>query len=169
MNRHITITEYGAIGRLKKPVSRFYASSADEKCFEALKSFNAENGDEIFTLTMVRAEDGTKIEALKAKSFVGVIETKDGTVVEILPKVFDAEDDSALDKTRAVFLGMLSCLKDTPFIEGGTARLLTEQMNILEIFISMFLQELERLVQKGILREYVNVEENRNYLKGKLV
>lgn len=169
MNRHITITEYGAIGRLKKPVSRFYASSADEKCFEALKSFNAENGDEIFTLTMVRAEDGSKIEALKAKSFVGVIETKDGTVVEILPKVFDAEDDSALDKTRAVFLGMLSCLKDAPFIEGGTARLLTEQMNILEIFISMFLQELERLVQKGILREYVNIEENRNYLKGKLV
>lgn len=168
MNQLITITEYGAIGRAKKPTGRFCTASADEKCFEALKSFNAENGDEIFTLTMVRAEDGSRIEALKAKSFVGVIETKDGTVVEILPKIFDGED-AELDKTRAIFLGMLSCLSDTPFIEGGTARLLTEKMNIMEVFISMFLQELGALLQKGILREYVNVEENRSYLKGKLL
>ena len=169
MSKHITITEYGYIGCSKTPVGEFFNNSADEKCFEALKRFNIENEDEIFTLKMARAVDGSKIEALKAKSFVGVIETKDGSIIEILPKILDKEDDSGLEETRAIFLGMLSCLKNTSFVEGGAAHLLTKEMNILEIFISLFLQEIERLVQKGIMGEYVNIEENRNYLKGKLV
>jgi 5-methylcytosine-specific restriction enzyme subunit McrC len=41
-------------------------------------------------------------------------------------------------------------------------------MPLLEIFITMFVEELARLVQKGIKSDYITKEENLKFLKGKL-
>lgn len=40
---------------------------------------------------------------------------------------------------------------------------------MLEIFILMFLKELESLVKKGLKSDYITQEENRKFLKGKLL
>ena len=170
MHRHVTVTEYGCIGLKGKPADNKFISAEidDENVFKALKSFNADNDDSIFTVTSVKAESGKRIDALRAKSLVGVIETKDGTVVEILPKIYS---DKQVETTeiRKIFLRMLRFLRDSPFKDIDVAHLRTEKFPILEIFITIFLDELSRLIQKGIAKEYVNIEDNASFLKGKLL
>lgn len=99
---------------------------------------------------------------------MGVIETRDGTVVEILPKIYS---DKQIETTeiRKIFLRMLRFLRDSPFKDIDVAHLRTENFPILEIFITIFLDELSKLIQKGIAKEYVNIEDNASFLKGKLL
>lgn len=169
----ITVTEYGAIGCEEMPTSdKFLCGKTDDKkTFEALKKFNADNDDSIFTLTTLRGEGGGRFEALKAKSYVGVIETKCGRVVEILPKILPKKDgaEEDIEKTRRIFLKMLRCLRDSPFKEIDTAHLQTIKNHLLEVFIALFLKDLEKLIQKGIAKDYLNIEDNQTFLKGKLL
>ena len=63
---------------------------------------------------------------------------------------------------------MLRTLRNFPFKSSNLASLKTQNLPILEIFILMFLCELEALVKNGIKSDYVTLEENLNFLKGKL-
>jgi 5-methylcytosine-specific restriction enzyme subunit McrC len=48
------------------------------------------------------------------------------------------------------------------------AQLKDSKMPLLEIFISMFLDELDKLIKSGIKSDYIQKEENLKFLKGKL-
>lgn len=63
---------------------------------------------------------------------------------------------------------MLRTLKDFPFKSSNLANLKTQNLPLLEIFISMFLCELETLVKKGVKSDYIELEDNLKFLKGKL-
>jgi len=64
---------------------------------------------------------------------------------------------------------MLKTLKKSPFKNFNMAYLKSSpNMPLLEIFITMFLDELSMLIKKGIKSDYVTKEENLAYLKGKL-
>ena len=93
------------------------------------------------------------------------MQTKGGLTIEILPKIADKTDT---DKSKAVLIKMLKSLKKFPAKSSNLANLKTQNLPLLEIFISMFLCELETLVKKGIKSDYVTLEENLNFLKGKL-
>jgi len=60
---------------------------------------------------------------------------------------------------------MLKHLKNSPFIDIDNAHLKSCKYPILEVFISTFLGELDRLVKKGIRRHYMGVERNQPFLK----
>ncbi len=77
---------------------------------------------------------------------MGVIQTKDGTTIEILPKITKIE---CRDKSKEILLKMLRTLKKSPFKNFNMAHLKSAKMPLLEIFISMFLDELSELIQKG--------------------
>jgi len=64
---------------------------------------------------------------------------------------------------------MLKTLRKSPFKNFNMAHLKSSKMPLLEIFISMFLEELAKLVQKGIKSDYIAKEENIKFLKGKLL
>lgn len=111
---------------------------------------------------------------LKARQFVGIITTKSGFCVEILPKI--AEPDSqgkysaeSTQKARETFLKMLKTLRDSPckHIELGTQNI--ARYPLLEAFGLMFVRELKVLLQRGLRRDYISVESNRNVFKGKLL
>jgi len=104
---------------------------------------------------------------LKSQNYVGIIQTKSGFVLEILPKISDKEDKDK-DKSKAMLLRMLKTLKDSPFRNYQMANLKIENLPIFEIFIKMFLDELGILIRKSIKSDYVLQEENLPYLKGKL-
>ena len=150
---------------------------------------------------------------LKARNFVGLIQTKSGFCLEILPKTFrtarDSEgfaiknctcsslrgnetdetiqngvdchaDKSARNdnsksqkcevcKAKQILLDMLKTLKNSPFKQSHIAHPKTQHLPLLEVFAIMFLDELERLIKKGIKSDYVVREENRTFLKGKLL
>ena len=104
--------------------------------------------------------------ALRLKNYVGTIATKDGTVIEILPKIYGSEDDDL--ETKKILLKMLKTLNKSPFKNINKASLETVDINIFEIFITMFLEELRELIKKGIKADYLSKEESSSYLKGKI-
>ncbi|EII8776376.1 restriction endonuclease [Campylobacter coli] len=160
---------------------------------------------------------------LKAKNYVGIIQTKSG-VLEILPKCtnldsyknstdslnvakeklknayvindknelftrFSYSQDCKLLKDikvkdfknvkikkwhsfvfnpKTLLINMLKTLKNSPFKKSQISSLQISKMPLLEVFIAMFLDELDGVYKKGLKKDYISIEENRNFLKGKL-
>jgi len=130
----------------------------DEKDFEALKAFVSYEENHKY-LDVIQGG-----KALQVKQYVGVIETKLGTVIEVLPKI----TGNQVESTKKTFLKMLRRLKHSPFKHLNSAHLQTDKMHLLEIFITMFNEELSVLIKKGIASDYITIEENSNFVKGKL-
>ncbi|ELQ2719426.1 restriction endonuclease [Campylobacter lari] len=156
---------------------------------------------------------------LKAKNYVGIIQTKSG-VLEILPKCTDLEKykekkdnflniskkklDNAYiinDKNefanfsyfqdckilknikikkwyslkeinfnpKTLLINMLKTLKNSPFKNSNISSLQVSKMPLFEAFITMFLDEFDSVYKKGLMRSYVSSEEDRAFLKGKLL
>ena len=149
----ITITEF----------ERVYQHDIDKKDFGDIENFILKNSDE--NAPFLRIASGVGGKFIQARNYVGVLQTKSGLTIEILPKIADKND---AERSKAVFIKMLKTLKNFPFKSSNLASLKTQNLPLLEIFISMFLCELEALVKKGIKSDYVALEENLNFLKGKL-
>jgi len=129
--------------------------------FEAIEKFVLENETEQYLKITTKKGFG---KVLQAQNYVGVIQTKDGTTIEILPKIQNVDEE----KSKEILIKMLKTLKNSPFKHFNTANLKSSKMPLLEIFISMFLEELSKLIQKGIKSDYISKEENLKFLKGKL-
>ena len=149
----LTITEF----------ERIYEHNISKKDFGDIENFILKNSDE--NAPFLRIASGVGGKFIQARNYVGVLQTKSGLTIEILPKIADKTDT---DKSKAVFIKMLRTLKNFPFKSSNLASLKTQILPLLEIFISMFLCELEALVKRGIKSDYVILEENLNFLKGKL-
>ncbi|EAI1199243.1 restriction endonuclease [Campylobacter coli] len=137
---------------------------------------------------------------LKAKNYVGIIQTKSG-VLEILPKCtnldsYKKEDSSSnhdKEKLRRCYeldnisknndfyekdfkfnpknllINMLKTLKNSPFKKSQISSLQSSKIPLFEVFITMFLDEFDSVYKKGLMRSYLSCEENRAFLKGKLL
>ena len=136
-------------------------SYIEKTTFEAIEKFVLENETEQYLKITTKKGFG---KVLQAQNYVGVIQTKDGTTIEILPKIKNLDEQ----KSKEILIKMLKTLKNSPFKHFNSANLKAHKMPLLEIFISMFLEELAKLVQKGIKSDYVQKEENLKFLKGKL-
>ena len=101
-----------------------------------------------------------------AQNFTGVLRTKGGLTLEILPKVGDLEDK---DKAQEILLRMLRALPDFPIKSHLSAALAVKKNSLLEFFIWLFVQEVQRVVKKGLKHDYIQKEENLRFLKGKLL
>lgn len=149
----ITLTEF----------ERIYQHSIDKKDFDDIENFILKNSDE--NAPFLRIGSGVGGKFIQARNYVGVLQTKSGLTIEILPKIADKND---AERSKAVLIKMLKSLNNFPFKSSNLANLKTQNLPLLEIFISMFLCELETLVKKGIKSDYVALEDNLNFLKGKL-
>ena len=149
----ITITEF----------ERIYQHDICKKDFGDIENFILKNSDE--NAPFLRIASGVGGKFIQARNYVGVLQTKSGLTIEILPKIANKND---AERSKAVFIKMLKTLRNFPFKSSNLASLKTQNLPLLEIFISMFLCELEALVKRGIKSDYVALEENLNFLKGKL-
>lgn len=88
------ICEFGTIWNAKEFLheekqERFDSIFLEDKPFQSLKNFVAENNDpnseveQAFSLHRKKGKD-----FIRVKNFVGVVETRQGTVIEILPKIY---------------------------------------------------------------------------------
>lgn len=103
---------------------------------------------------------------LRLSNYVGVMETPDGTRIEILPKHTDAL--ASVDSARAVLYRMLSASLDLPAKVAGPTTLRTFKAPVSEWIIQQFLAELDALVRKGLRFDYHAVEEELRFLRGRL-
>lgn len=177
MNHRVKqICEYGTICNAKDFPGKedtVQSITLDSRSFENLKSFVAENTNpeaEVESVFTYHRQKG--VDYIRVKNFVGVIETRQGTTIEILPKIYTGKEEdtaSSINESRYVLLSMLRTLHNSPFKSVDKAHLNAHKMPILEIFISMFVKEVEGIVNRGIKHFYDNSEENQKFLKGRLL
>ncbi len=157
MAEQITIREYQILHT--KEGRENYISA---KNFEAIENFVLSNEQAIPYLKVTTKKGYGKV--LQAQNYVGVLQTKDGTTIEILPKIREVDTMTS----KEILVRMLQTLKKSPFKHFNMGHLKSTNMPLLEIFITMFLDELSELIKKGIKSDYITKEENLAYLKGKL-
>lgn len=147
--------------------------------FQELENFILQSEQEVdqsvaadfFNITVKRGIG----KVIGARNYVGLIQMKQGTQIEILPKIYfpvaEIENDRARSEieTKKIFIKMLRSLKDFPNKVYSDANLAVANMNLYEIFISMYIQEVRWLVKKGLKLNYTPVEENQTFFKGKLL
>ena len=107
---------------------------------------------------------------LKAQNYVGIIETRNRTVLEILPKV-DFVEDIDTEKTKQVFFKMLRDWRGFKSLAQFNASHINavRRFNMLEVFVHLFLNNLVLLTQRGLARHYQSEEDNQPYLRGRIL
>ncbi len=136
--------------------------------FKNATSLTAEDTADLRTVArkVLKRKDGD----LAASNHVGVITTRRGIVLEILPKIdLGGEADPGYEKTRQAFLRMLRCwrgLSET-LPESGIRAM--PRFPMLDVFVRQFLVNVNTLARAGLARRYVAVEENLPYLRGRLL
>lgn len=134
---------------------------------ELIHEFEQHEGNADFSNFMSIEYKKTIGRIITFKNYVGLIQLKNNIQIEILPKIpfFKGQQD----ETKKIFLKMLRSMKDFPGKTAATANLNVEKMNLYEIFINLYLQEVQKLVKTGIKSSYISQEENLSFYKGKLV
>ncbi len=97
---------------------------------------------------------------LRALSFIGVIRLPSGIRVEIAPKI-----EGLMEK-----LLFILCYTYNVRIDPYDARtLFKEGSTFLDVIGFLFKQELEGIIELGLLRRYIEEIDNLNYLRGKML
>lgn len=162
------IKEYGSF-IAEKEVEGYV--TLPKRTFEQLENFvltNSNKDADALELMGLSARKGLG-KVITAKNYVGLISMADGTTIEILPKVFSAVDDDPSGKrTKRLLVDMLKTLRDSPYKSLQTSNVNIEKLNIFEIFIRMFVDEVFFIVKRGLKCSYETIEENATFFRGKM-
>ena len=145
--------------------------SLPERTFSQLEEFiltNQSKDTDALEFMGLSARKGVG-KVITAKNYVGIITMKDGTTIEILPKIYsELNNDDSGEKTKKLLIDMLKTLRNSPYKTLQTSNVNIAQMNIFEIFIKMFIDEVFFIVKRGLKCSYETIEENVNFFKGKM-
>lgn len=173
MAQHFTIKEYDSFirGEPDQGLSSHNYIYLENKTFDHLEQFILANRSihdvEVLDLMSIGSRRGIG-KIISAKNYVGLITMKDGTEIEILPKIYSAHSDNE-EETKKIFLQMLKTVKEVPYKTFNVSRLKAEKMNIFEIFIRMFIDEAFILAKRGLKSAYITCSDNERFYKGKLL
>ena len=126
--------------------------------FDAMVLFNEKNQNKYFTVIH---------KGVQFNSYVGVIQIG-GLTIEILPKA-DYDENPNENLWQGVLLNMLKICKQINVDNVSETTLKKRQNSILNVYLEMYLNEVERLIKKGLIKRYRRVQNNQLALKGKLV
>ena len=152
-NKNISVFEHETIfidGKLLK-----------EEHYKALLKFNDLHGNKYFN---------AGYNKLTFKSYVGAIQVGD-KVIEILPKADKGKqkDPDGVRKWQGALLYMLERAGYIRLNETTKATQDSSKHNLLEIYLYVFLKEVEVLIHKGLLKKYRRAVGNGKALKGRLL
>ena len=139
---------------------REFQKIKNKKIYSKLKKYiydnNLEDRYEFFKITK---------DSIVPQNFVGTIPLND-IQIEILPKIPLVENDIVAEKIRFLeILQNISYFKEKFF---NNSKIAITDTSILEIFINLFIKEVEEIIEKGLLYNYIDINENINVFKGKL-
>jgi len=161
-----TITEYSSFTRnIEMPGYQLLPKGT----FDALENYllsQDENKDSNVNEILSLSYHKNLGKIITAKNYVGILTMTDGTVIEILPKIVGK--GVTPKESRKILLQMLQTVNDVNFKESNFSNLDTNRLNLYEIFIQMFLEEVVQLTKTGIKSSYSIVEENEHFYKEKL-
>ena len=106
---------------------------------------------------------------IKLDSYVGYLESPAGESIEILPKTsIETHSNDEVKSGRRLLHRMLLRTHGIKPREAGNAHLRRVDQPVHEWIMGKFLEELARLVRKGIRSDYRNVEEESRFIRGRL-
>lgn len=167
MRKTYQITEYGSFVRDKEVLG---STSLPPDTFDALENFvlsNSSDDADALELMGISARKGVG-KIITAKNYVGVITMDDGTTIEILPKIFSHETITE-GKVKKLLVDMLKTLRNAPFKSLQSTNVNIDKLNIFEIFIRMFVDEVFFIVKRGLKCDYETIQSNEGVFKGKMV
>lgn len=126
--------------------------------FDAMVKFNELHQNKYFTIIH---------KGIRFGSYVGVIQIG-GLTIEILPK---ADNNENADKNlwQNVLLNMLKVCKKIQVESISETQLKKRYHSILDVYFELYLNEIERLIKKGLIKKYRKKQSNQNALQGKLL
>ena len=126
--------------------------------FDAMVKFNELHQNKYFTIIH---------QGIRFGNYVGVIQIG-GLTIEILPK---ADNNKNADKKlwQNVLLNMLKVCKKIQVESISETQLKKRYHSILDVYFELYLNEIERLIKKGLIKKYRKNQSNQNALKGKLL
>ena len=145
--------------------------------YEALAGLHADDERDLMRFALAQPEgDGSQRPPvfvmrngrLRAQNYVGIIETRRGTVIEILPKI-DLSPGGEED-TRRVFLTMLRDWRGLrqAQLDGASIRAI-RRFGMFEAFVHLFLTSVVLLTRRGFARAYRTREANLPRLRGRIL
>jgi len=141
-----------------------------ENTFEQLENFilsNRNKETDALEIMSLSAKKGIG-KVITAKNYVGIITMNDGTTIEILPKIY-SKTSIEVQQVKHLLIDMLKALKNSPYKSLQSTNVDIERMNIFEVFIRMFLDEVFYIVKRGLKNNYETISSNENFFKGKLL
>ena len=109
-----------------------------------------------------------KDKSIKFEKYTGIIQLQDGTYLEILPKV---SPSYTINESREIFKNLIVSSHNLTkeYKHNKSTNLEVKKNNyIIELFISVFCNDLMEILKKGIKKSYIKREENLSNYKGKL-
>lgn len=172
MNKALEVREFDII--TCNPDYREQYHYLEKPVFNSLVAFiheftgSEENSDAIdFLKCFTKKNVG---DVISIRNYVGLIEMKNGFQIQVLPKIdFSSGEDIGNQTTKRIFLKMLRSMKDFPCKVFNDANLKADRMNLYELFINMYLQEVRRILKQGLKSGYIEKEDNLHFYKGKLM
>ena len=166
MRNTYLITEYGSFVA-EKQIPGY--TTLPQRTFDALEAFvlanRGKDADALELLALSARKGIGKI--ITARNYVGVITMTDGTTIEILPKVFSSTAYTEAS-VKKLLIDMLRSLKDSPYKTLQTSHVNIEKLNVFEVFIRMFVDEVLYIEKRGLKSGYQTVQSNEAVFKGKL-
>jgi 5-methylcytosine-specific restriction enzyme subunit McrC len=144
------ITEYGSFITGKK-VDGYI--TLPPHTFEQLESFiltNRSKDADALELMGLSARKGIG-KVITARNYVGIITMNDGTTIEILPKVSSSSEDDSAAGVKRLLIEMLKTLRDSPYKNLQSTSVNVEKMNIFDVFIRMFIDEVFFIVKVTVI------------------
>ena len=152
MNKHHVIFEYSNITK----------NCISESAFEWLTRYILE--DEEKQPPFIKHYG----DRLQVKNYVGIIETPCGTCIEVLPKIYKNETEEEQNKSKQLLWKMLAVVYDLKSLEATEANLEKRSGRLIDILISYFLQAASHIVHRGLRSDYVRIQAERHFIKGRL-
>ena len=106
--------------------------------------------------------------SLKASNWVGTIGLGDHCL-DVVPKIDDANGQLDNRQTRGNLLWMAARAGLVPIADADIAFLAGSPKTLLSAFLQLYVDKLTKEWQRGPIRQYVSEDENRTYLRGKLL
>ncbi len=159
MTTIISVSENGLIGSADQwaepPPGGILVPDA---VFQALRQlfFADEKVEGLLTFSIQKSR-----EIIRIRNYVGLLPLNSRTQLEILPKIGDGQ------QARALLLCMLRCLRQSPFRMLPAAHTQAIQLPLWDVFITAFLDTVEPLVRQGVQHDYVSLDRNERFWKGK--
>ena len=127
--------------------------------FKALVKFNDRNGQKYLKIGYNK---------VIFTSYVGVIQVDD-LIIEVLPKADNHPEDEVVTKWQNALTTILTHAGNIKIDLTDVASQSVKNHNLLDILLYHFLELVEQLIRRGIIKKYRRQEGNNVVLKGRLI